>query len=168
MDPLYCQRDKAMDAYGNSTYVCVIRQGFSYFYPTFNHVGSNLSTPTYCQCGDFTEFQQQVCNQFNFIPSLLFFQWNESYANQSEHDLIHFSILNGVSGVENNRLAYEAAYDAVVETEFRNNTTWRESAYDFCSQNTTQGCSLYTIMLADLTSHAVSDYYYQAIYLICL
>lgn len=160
MDPLLCQRDKVQEKYGNATFVCVIRLGATYLYPTFNHVGSNVSRPSYCECGDMSDWELFKCNEFNFVPSLIFFQFNESYQNESEHDLVHFSILNGVSGVENNRHAYNAAFDAVIKTDIRNDLAWRESIYEFCSKNTTRGCSMFTFMLADF-GHAVSDYYYQ-------
>ena len=161
MDPLYCQRDKEKELlYYDVPYTCVLNIGALYFYPTFNHLGSNATRPSYCECGELDAQAQFNCNEFNLLPSLVFYDFNNSYTNESEHDLVHFSFLNGFTGVENNRNAYEAAYDATVLTDVRNNTVWRQNAYEFCSQNTTRGCSMFTIFLSEY-SNAVSDYYYQ-------
>jgi hypothetical protein len=166
MKPLYCQRDKDEERTShNATYSCVIRLGVLYFYPTFNHIGSNRSAPAYCDCQSSDPGVAAACNSFNFIPSLVFYEFEDQYFHeQSEDSLVHFTFLDGYSGAQNNRNVFEAAFDAVVDSGQRRNATWRREAYRFCAQHasnhTAVGCSLLTVLAADF-GHSVSDYYYQ-------
>ena len=160
MQPLHCQRDAELEESGTaSEYVCVIRSGTLYMYPTYNHIGANVSYPKYCSCDYMEKRESGICNSFNFIPSLIFYEF-ESEWSQSEDDLFAFSVLSNYSGHDRNRQVYDAAFDAIVETDMRYNDTWRKDAYQFCKENASQSCSLLTFVVSDF-GNTVSDYYYQ-------
>lgn len=158
----------------NDPYVsCVLEVGGLYVYPIFDHMGSSISEPQYCECGS-SRGHTAECNYFNLFAGFLFFEYDDATESQqnSLDRLVEFTLsvnttTNSEKGEFLNRAAYNASYDAVLEHTHRNDLDWRSRAYEFCALSDGSHCSLFSTLFYDTTSYSVSEHAYQVRYGSC-
>jgi hypothetical protein len=153
MTPLFC-----VTLATTGQLVCALEYGSIYAYPLFNHIGASLEKPTYCDCENGIGLLQN-CSQFYLLSGLLFYEYSGSDLSSSYNDLMRL-ITSSTNGEELNRNAYNISADSILSYSSVG-SEWRHDAYEFCTKNSSQGCSVLSIAAGSQTLHTVSPYYYQ-------
>ncbi len=145
--------------------LCVMAVGSVYAFPIFNHLGSNLSEPSLCDCNDFTATELanplHNCNVFRFLSGFL-------YYNSDETDFLFGMIVRYGSVAQVNKLAHKAMF---IASSYGQNSPLSETltspqslydAYQFCNISGIT-CSLLTVTSYDniVNNWAISSYFFQ-------
>lgn len=158
MDPLTCYNGTTQDS---AIFLCSLNignnmQGF----PVFNHMGSNSTTPSYCDCNS-TLGTSDACNAFDLIAGLILFEYEdaETYSKNID-EFLRFTLTYDYSK-DINKEAYNASFNTVNVKHSRSdrNQNWDASVFDFCNLSNTTRCTLIATRLFDDTQ-TITDYYY--------
>ena len=163
MEPIYCINFEDIDH-------CAVSIGAQYGLPFFNHMGSNETFPSPCNCSSLTDAQladkYNECNLFKFISGVLL------YNNISVAPIFEMAIkFSGEYGnVIANEYTYYASYigstwgkTSPYYDSLFNLPSTREELYDFCYLPEYGSCTLIIFSSLDLYNYnwAISDYYYS-------
>jgi hypothetical protein len=158
---------------GDQEYACSLSLGNNlYGLPVFNHFGSNITTPTPCNClGDKSnELLTQLCNQFTFLPGLVFYEWDYPATEaESLTSLLNLILDAEVSGTTLTANAFYATNDAVNLVNLqKNDSDWRKDVYAFCNDvaEPNTRCSVSSFFIGHETSE-ISDFFYPLYYGAC-
>jgi hypothetical protein len=171
MTPLYCANLTSSNSASSSSsstesgslnrLVCAILYGNIYAYPLFNHLGASFEEPIYCDCENDTGSSPQ-CNGFLLLTGLLFYDYHGNDSTTSYNNLMRLVTSTASEGKDLNRQAYNISADSLLAYSSLN-STWRHTAYEFCTKNSSQGCSVLSLGAGEVFLHTVSPYYYQVL-----
>lgn len=160
------------------TTLCVHIVGSTFALPLLNHYGLSSSAPVYCSCEDGVG-ESAVCNQFNFLEGLLFYDNPNSVTNPlftirnansnltavlAEFGL--FNLMNLVGLFPNylalNRAAYNASYFTANPAVGDNcNAACLTMLFDFCNLGGAMSCSLLMFNSQNYAAQTVSPFKFQ-------
>lgn len=156
--------------------LCFISTGGGFFLPVFNHMGTNLDVPEYCDCATGIGKTSTTCNYFYLMTGLISFPYSSAGDDEFLDDnevkaIVRYSLLL-LSKYSNdywqmNRAAYEASAATVFVTlnsssTRLDNSSYSKQVFDFCAIEGGITCSMVLFYALD-QSNTLSEYHYPLI-----
>jgi hypothetical protein len=164
MAPIYC-----FTSMSSGISICALKIGQMYAFPFFNHAGTNIYYPIFCDCAKLTKKELELpthdCNMFRFITGFIFYPFQAENSFYPLYLLIESQSVYGSAAYYalNLESFYPSFYDSSFGKSYYQYVASRESLYSFCNVTGFGTCSLLTFSIFDIDPEdwSIGNNYFQ-------